>query len=584
MVLRELHDLYDRLASDPEYAVAPRGFSYQRVSFVIVLEPDGSLHAIEDARTLVGGRSRPRLVLVPGGAKKTGPGLNPCFLWDNPAYLLGYDPRNPQRAARAFEAFRERHLELENGMALPGYFAVCRFLEGWEPADAYHHPVLVEIGAGFGVFQVRGQARYVHEHRELIEGWEADLDAVDVAPEGQCIVTGEFAPLARLHPAIKGVAGAQPTGAVIVGFNLAAFESYGKTQSFNAPVSNRAAERYTTALNGLLDGPRRDKHRLVVGDCTVVFWTDRPSTTEDIFLRFAEEGSSAMADGRAQDQGLRLKLEVFLAALRKGEAAYGDLEASPQTTSYSILGLAPNAARIVVRFFHKGTIRELLDNLRRHYSDMGIERQWGDGSRNPDPEFPPAALLLRQTARERKDVPPVLAGALLQSIVGGGRYPTALYQAVMRRITADRVINYARVCVIKGYVVRNLGKEVPMSLDGSRMEPGYRLGRLFAVLEKTQADALGGRLNATVRDRFYSSASAAPAAVFPRLLRTYQHHLAKLETGRKVARERSVQEILEPVERFPAHLNLAEQGLFALGYYHQMNDLFRSKDERASGA
>lgn len=175
----------------------------------------------------------------------------------------------------------------------------------------------------------------------------------------------------------------------------------------------------------------------------------------------------------------------------------------------------------------------------------------------------------------------MLHGLLLQAIVAGQSYPAALYQAVMRRIIADRVINYPRACVIKGYLVRNLGKEVPVSLDSSRKDPAYRLGRLFAVLEKTQADALGGGINATVRDRFYSSASTTPATVFPRLLRTYQHHLAKLEGGRKVGREKLMQEILDPVQSLPTHFGLQEQGLFALGYYHQMNDLFRSKEDRA---
>jgi len=169
---------------------------------------------------------------------------------------------------------------------------------------------------------------------------------------------------------------------------------------------------------------------------------------------------------------------------------------------------------------------------------------------------------------------------LLEAIVTGCRYPDSLYSAVMRRIVADREVNYPRACVIKGYLVRNMGKEVSMSLDRTRTEPAYRLGRLFAALEKTQRDALGGELNASIRERFFASASATPGVVFPRLLRTYQHHLARMEKG-KVGREMLVREILDPLTNFPSHLNLTEQGLFAIGYYHQMRDLWTSKQDKA---
>jgi CRISPR-associated protein Csd1 len=185
----------------------------------------------------------------------------------------------------------------------------------------------------------------------------------------------------------------------------------------------------------------------------------------------------------------------------------------------------------------------------------------------------------RRGRADREAIPPLLEAPLLEAIVTGKRYPDALYQAVLRRLAAERHVNYARACVIKGYLVRNLRKEVSMSLDENRTDPAYRLGRLFAALEKTQLDALGPNLNSTIRDRFYSAASATPRAVFPRVLRTYQHHLSnpKLEGGLRVAREKLVQEIVAPLKDFPAHLNLADQGLFALGYYHQMRAFFTKK-------
>lgn len=597
MIFTALYELYQRLEGDPHYEIAPPRRSYQKVSFVVVLNPEGSLFEIQDARQPQGKKLVPRRVLVLGSTKPSGSGKNPCFLWDSPAYLLGWDPGKPARAKEVYEAFRTKHLALEKEINVPAYSAVCRFLEKWQPEWASQFPILEDVGTGFGVFQIRGEMRFVHETPEIIEFVDKHPEVVEWELEqedspgpskptvtGQCLITGDFGPIARLHPKVKGVANAQPSGATIAGFNDPAYWSYGLEQSFNSPVSKEAAHRYITALNALLEGPRREKHRLVVGNTTVAFWTERPTATEDVFVVFAAEGSDAFASELAQDEGVRAKLEAFLKALRQGRQAYAELEENPEGTGYFILGLAaPTPARIAVRFFHRGTLAELLANLRRHYEHTAIERRFGDSAKRPDPEFPSVRLLLRETAREEQDIPPLLPGKLLEAIVTGARYPEGLFSAVMRRIAGDRVINYARACVLRGYLVRNLRKEVPMSLDTTRPDPAYRLGRLFAALEKTQQDALGG-INSTIRDRFYASASATPATVFPRLLRTYQHHLAALEPGFRINREKLVQEILAPLNEIPAYLNLAEQALFALGYYHQINAFFTRRAEQSETA
>jgi len=273
-------------------------------------------------------------------------------------------------------------------------------------------------------------------------------------------------------------------------------------------------------------------------------------------------------------------VEAFLRALRIGREAFSELDANAEATSYFLLGLAPNVARISVRFFHQGTIADLLSALRTHHDDIRVVGSPAAGNRPGDPEFPPSWRLLEQTARKAKDIPPLLAGPLLHAVVTGAPYPRALFNAVIRRIAADRKIDYFRACVMKGYLNRNLNEEVSVSLDVDREDPPYRLGRLFAALEKTQNDASGGGLNKTIRDSFYSSASATPGSVFPRLLRTYQHHLAKLEGGRRVNRERLVQEILDPLGGFPGHLSLPGQGLFAIGYYHQMRDFYTKKTDQ----
>jgi CRISPR-associated protein Csd1 len=602
MIMQSLLQAYDRFAADPDYRIDPRGTSSQKISLAIVLEPDGRLTDIQDVREQVGKKRLPRRLQVLGVTKPSGSGLSPCFLWDSTVYLLGVikDEGKKSRAREAFQEARRRYLEVEAEINVPDFAAVCRFLEWWDPDRAGGYPALVELAGSFGVFQIRGQTSYVHEIPAIRHWWlcrtEGDAERMkawwqvgsspNAGPEGWCLITGGFGPLARLHePKIKRISRRQPSGATIAGFNMDSVESYGWTQAFNAPASKEAVIQYLTALNAMLDGPHWEKHRLVVGSTTAVFWTDRPCATEDIFARFAFQGSSALQQA-SQDEMLLKKMKAFLKALAKGREAYGELDDDPDRTEYCILGLAaPTPARIAVRFFHRSTLADLLGNLRRHFDDIRITPEFGATAKYPDAEFPSVQQLLDETCprrrgrADREAIPPLLEAPLLEAIVTGKRYPDALYQAVLRRLAAERHVNYARACVIKGYLVRNLRKEVSMSLDENRTDPAYRLGRLFAALEKTQLDALGPNLNSTIRDRFYSAASATPRAVFPRVLRTYQHHLSnpKLEGGLRVAREKLVQEIVAPLKDFPAHLNLADQGLFALGYYHQMRAFFTKK-------
>jgi CRISPR-associated protein Csd1 len=585
MILGALDALYRRLEHDASYLIPPPGYSVQKVAFRVVLRLDGSLVGIQDARTPSGKTLRPRFLIVPGETKSSGTGLNPGFLWDNSGYMLGWEPEDesPERTARAFQSFRQRHLDLETQVGSPAFFAVCRFLRTWRPERARNYPVLSEISSGFGVFQILGETCHVHDDPDVRAWWERHADGeAPRPPRGQCLVTGEEAALAETHPMIK-LRGGQSSGASLVSFNKKSTESYGRSQSLNAPVSTAVAFRYAAALNALVDGPRRSKHSITLGDTTVVFWTDRPSFTEDVFARFAlghVGEADEVGEGSTQDESLRQKLDAFLHALRRGREAYGELGDDPDATSFFLLGLSPNAARVVVRFFHRSTLGELLRNLRRHFQDIRIEAQPAAGKRRADPEFPPLWLLLAQTAREPKDIPPLLPGATLRSVILGEPYPDALYSAVLRRIRADREIDYARACVLKGWLRRNRQEEIGMALDPARRDPAYRLGRLFAAIEKTQLDAAeGSKLNTTIRDRFFGAAAATPGVVFPRLLRLHQHHLAKLEVGRKVNREKLVQEIFAGLEGFPSHLGLAEQGSFAVGYYHQTSDFYRSRTE-----
>jgi CRISPR-associated protein Csd1 len=585
MILQSLYELYGRLSRDPEYNIPPPGYSLQRISFKVVLKPDGTLHDIEDARKAVDKKFISAPVIVPGSTKTSGSGFNPGFLWDNTGYLLGYKPadKDRERARESFQSFQNRHTALESEIISPSYHAVCEFLKAWKPEKAVDYPILKEVSKGFGIFQIVGQKSYVHEEPAIKDWWDKQKAAKTDSPIGQCLITGTMAPISRLHETkIKRVG--DQAESLLVSFNDPAYESYGKEQSFNAPVSEDASFRYATALNALLAGPKSRKHRFSLAETTVVFWTKEPTFTEDIFAQFAYMGSTIAERQEVQDESLRQKIQLFLEALKKGREVYSEIESTPDTTPFFILGLTGQAkGRIGVRFFYRDTINHLLDNLRRHYAHIGIQREYEKDSKHPDPEFPALWQLMDETCprrngkADRDKIPPILSGPLLRAAISGAEYPVGLFNAVMRRIRADNQINYMRTCIIKGYLIRNLKKEVSMSLDPSRKEPAYLLGRLFAALEKTQGDALG-KIGSTIRDRFYSSASATPGAVFPRLLRTYQHHLAKMEKG-KIGREILVREIHDPLTVYPAHLNLSDQGLFAIGYYHQMKNLWTSKEE-----
>lgn len=584
MILQKLVQYYDRQAAEPNSDIAELGFSRQKISFTVVLNPNGTLVAIEDARREERGRAVPRLLVVPGQAKPSGSGINPGFLWDNAQYMFGFKPDDPrpERTQQAFKAFRDRHVALEGEIADDAFFAVCVFLREWTPDEAGRHSGLPEIATAFGVFRVAGETEYIHERPKVRAYWlrqitEADSDT----PRAPSLISGDVQPIARLHePKIKRVRGAQSSGATLVAFNADAYESYGKSQSYNAPVGVEDAFKYCTALDRLTTARER---QIYLGDTTVVYWSERATPFEDeVFGVFESQN--------AEDAATLDRLRGFFTRLRR--AAAGASFENGDTPFY-VLGLSPNAARVSVRFWLTGTVQQFAERLGRHQSDLEL-----DGA---PINMPPITLqrILDQTARARDDIQPLLGGAVLRAVLTDGPYPTSLAAAVLRRIRADGqtggVNGHIRASILKPYLARKarLRKQqetLPMALDKNCPHAAYHLGRLFASLEKTQEDALGGDLNVTIKDRYFSSASANPVAAFPRLLRLHAHHLAKLGTekrGLKINREKLVQEICAHITAFPAHLPLDEQGLFFIGYYHQRQAFFTSKtadNETAHGA
>ncbi|MCD8070958.1 MAG: type I-C CRISPR-associated protein Cas8c/Csd1 [Akkermansiaceae bacterium] len=608
MILKELCDLYDRLVEAHTEGVPLWGKSSQLVSFRIVLKPDGSLaRPIEDARSCILSKKKtkkgvtvtqqmqatPQLLI--GKAKPSGSGLNPCFLWDNASYLLGYVNKKAQEAGKAgrvrqaFDALRRKHLGVEARINHPSYSAVCRFLESWDPTELAAHVGDESILSHNGVFQIQGELCDVHDTKAIVQWWEEGGEklwwgssSASGDEQGICLVTNKRATIARLHePAIKRVSGAKSSGAMLVSFNCRSFESYGLEQGRNAPVSEKAAFAYCNALNYLLAS---ETNRAILGKTTsvptsVVFWTAAPrqcASETEFLAKMGIDGLENASSDKAQDPALLKRLADSLRSIAQGQKPANRFEGKMLETPFFILGLSPNAARLSVRFYRESTFGDFLNRLGAHYTAMRLQRR---GGKFNDPEFISPFQILRESVLDMKNLPARASGDLLRAIIGGTPYPEALAAAVIRRFKADGHISYIRCAFLKAWLILNHKIDIRPMLDTTNTQPGYLLGRLFAALVKTQKDALPD-LKRTLRDGFYSSASSTPRSVFPRLLRLYPHHLGKLKEGLKVNRDRLVQDIMEGLSsEFPAHLDLTAQGSFALGYYHQTQAFYRNGQE-----
>ncbi|POQ98712.1 type I-C CRISPR-associated protein Cas8c/Csd1 [Alkalispirochaeta sphaeroplastigenens] len=577
MILQELYTYYQRLNGDPGSGIAPPGYSPQNISWALVLDNDGNLVQIQDIRDTTGNKPRSVSMVVPEAVVKS-VNIAANFLWDNTGYVLGADEKeNPKRCLKTFEAFRAWNHEIGDGIDDEGMQAALRFLDAWDPANAPSVEGWAEIVGTNLVFRLEGERRYIHERPLVRDAWinawtsGANDRGDEPLQEQVCLITGRRTNIARLHNKIKGVRNAQTMGAAIVSFNRDSFRSYGKTKGLNAPVGTNAAFAYTTALNHLLRFDSRQK--IQIGDATTVFWAERTTPVENFLGFVIDPRETNLSDGETA-----ASVGTYLQSIRSGKRPEG----IDESIRFHILGLAPNASRLAVRFWHSGTVADLDKALGQHFRDLEIVREYEN-----ELEFPGIWHLLIETAPQHKseNIKPTLAGAMTRSILTGAAYPSYLLAALVDRIRADGKIGYYRAALIKAVLTRNARiqskpMEVTKVLNESSTNVAYRLGRLFAVLEKAQTEAIPGA-NATIKDRFYSSASATPGVVFSQLLRMNQHHLAKLEQGPKVFKEKLIQEIVDGIDRFPSHLSLEDQGMFALGYYHQRKAFF-TKSENAN--
>lgn len=579
MILQALTRYYEALLKRGD--IAPLGWSKTKISFALCLDKDGhvtqvipTMEPVEMGKKTV---LRPQEKNLPAGEDRSS-NVAANFLWDNSGYILGIDQKGkPERSKKYFSEAKALHHAVLDGVNSPTSSAILAFFDAWQPERAAEHPALASqlqaiTSGGNLLFRVDGV--YPQEDTAICDAWQRYWERTDKnAKLMQCLVTGQYhQEIARTHPKIKGDPrdGFQTMGNTLVSFNNDSESSYGQEQSYNAPVGKYAAFAYTAALNHLL----ADRNNVqIIGDTTVVCWAEGAEPVyQDLFMSFVS-GSLPPA---ISDNDLRAALKRLAMGL-----PCDDLGVDPNRTFY-VLGLAPNAARLSVRFFLRDSFGKLMQNVNAHYERLEIVKPTYEKR-----EVLSLWALLRETVNlnsKDKSPSPAMVGAAARAIFSGGLYPVSLLEAAMLRIRAARNITWGRAAIIKAYYLKNPHTDCPkevltVSLNETSTNIPYTLGRLFSVYEAVQQAANPG-INTTIKDKFFNSAAAMPASIFPVLNSLYQKHLRKLENGQRIYFDKQVSALKNVLhEDYPARMTLAQQGSFDLGYYHQTQKRYLKKEE-----
>jgi CRISPR-associated protein Csd1 len=604
-ILQSLAKRYERLAAADEAPIP--GFAPSQISFTIVLDREGRYVTTQDERIGEGKKLRPRVFIAPMPPKRAS-GIASGAFWDKTSYVLGRtapdetvsaakQAKDAERLIKEHAAFLARHEKLLDGTSDVGCTALLAFLRQWSP-ERYDTLGDAEAMLDQNVaFRLEGEVGFIHDRPAARAALMAEAGARDAVPEGMCLVSGEVAPIARLHPSIKGVAGAQSSGAALVSFNLDAFTSYGKVQGANAPVSEAAAFAYGTALNALLAASGTNTkgrpvypNRVMLGETTVPFWAEHGDAESIVRAMIGDEdeaagfGDDLPVDEKTETTKLRDVLRKMQDGTPLGQAATPEMHTDSRVY---VLGLSPNAARLSVRFWVEQSLADFTRHFQQHWGDLKLDPQ-------PHPWPPPLWRLLLELApqRESKNIPPHLSGEVMRAILTGLPYPRTLLIQTIMRIRADGDVNSLRVALAKAVITRvarrqhdALVRQIPdappwkdtlVALDRDEVNVGYRLGRLFALLDYAQYLSVGS-VNAGLKEKFFASASSTPRRIFPSILRMYQNHLSDARKSPET-RDRAnytdseIKQVMDGLEAhmpFPTTLSLDDQGRFIVGFYHQ---------------
>lgn len=579
MILQALVSYYETLSARGE--LPQPGWAPVKVSYVLNLDDQGDITTVVCIKEEVTrGKKKalvPQIIQLPAPVKRTA-GVTANFLCDNSSYILGADKKGkPKRSLECFQACKTLHETLLVSVEEPAARALLSFFDHWQPEKLTEHPAFAHqdmedlLASANLIFRYRG--RYLHEIPAIRQAWQDYYNNSQDSQQFPCLVTGKLAPVAQLHPSIKGIYGAQSSGASLVSFNAPAFCSYDREQGLNAPTSQYAAFAYGAALNYLIA-----TQNTRVGDVTLLFWAESGEEAyADALKRFGFGG------GDEDDQYKEEDLKGLMESLAEGaDVEWDGTRIDPNMTFY-ILGISPNAARLSVRFFLRNSFGQFIRSVKAHYDRLEIVRPSFDPFDNI-----PVWRMLKETvnpnSREKKPAAD-MAGDTLRAILTNTPYPATLLNGVTLRIRADREMNRTRAAILKAYYLKNRNPFVPeevltVSLNQDSNHEAYVLGRLFSVLEAIQSDANPG-INATIRDKYFSSASATPGVVFPTLVNLAQKHLRKLDEGKKIFYDKQLTELMSKLgETYPNRMNLPQQGAFQLGYYHQTQYRFTKKEDK----
>lgn len=576
MILQALVEHYEDLVTLGK--LARPGWSDANISYALYINDTGELEqAVSLKNEVERGKKKvlvPRPMSLPAPVKRSS-GVASNFLWDNPSYILGIDEKGkPQRSMECFAACKALHHKVLDDVDSPGARAVLTFFDCWDPATAREHPALADkledIFAGANLV-FRYNEAFLQDDPHIREAWQGHYDSAGDSPELVCLVTGKKGAVEAVHPSIKGVTGAQSSGAALVSFNGDAFCSYGREQSLNAPTSKYAAFAYTSALNHLL-AERYYVGR--IGDTTVLFWA---SGGQRAYQSFSVASLFGVPTAYSASDLQKMTLDLC----QGKPVLFEETQLDPGTAFY-VLGLSPNAARLSVRFFLKNTFGGFVQNVQSHQERLEIVRPSFDKF-----ETIPLWKLLDETVNQNsrdKSPTPGMAGETLRAILSDTPYPATLLNGVCLRIRAEREITRGRAAILKAYYLKNPHPDIPkevltVSLNPDSTNIPYTLGRLFSVLEAIQSAANPG-INATIKDKYFNSASATPSRVFPTLINLAQKHLRKLDKGQGIFYSKQLTELTDKLgETFPDRLSLPQQGAFQLGYYHQTQARYTKKEE-----
>mgnify|MGYP001028163109 FL=1 len=611
MLIKALCDYYD-CRNEKDLSEIPEGYGMQAVSWQVHLTEKGEISSINDCRdeveipqktknkdgTITEKPSKikkvPREIALPERSQKTAVCSN--IIEHRPLYIFGLNYTDGKltpddstgKARKSHDDFVRRNLDFFENLNSPVCEAYKKFIENWNPAQQTENPFLLGLGKEYSnsyfcfvldsdiTKSPQTDQEFVEKyHKLLMENKEKS--ASEDLHTAICPIMGERLPTARIHDKIK-FPGGNSSGCVLVGMKESAYESYGKTQSYNSNISEIAMKKYTAAFNSLVNDLH---HRVLISDMVVTFFAlEHDDTNEcDLFSQFFDKAPKIDAD--------RILEEVMVKLKTGTPVDYGSLGMDAAVEFY-VAGFTPNSSRICQKFVMKNSFGKIMENMAQHQIDLAIK---GNGDRVI--RFGSIARELKSPQSAKDSVPPPLMAGIIRAAISGSIYPAELLATVIRRIKTDHNVegkhfikmNPTRIGIIKACINRRERRiqdkeEIKMALDVEEKNTAYRCGRLFAVLEKIQQDSAQGKLNTTIVDSYFSAACSRPATVFPKLVELSNHHLRKLEEKSVIFYKRLISDIMSDIGTFfPAALSLEEQGRFILGYYQQNQSLYTANSK-----